>query len=88
MFAYILRAENVPVTPQTEDFFRRFIQTPGLLHAFELAGEANPDDTLLVAIWESRQAAESYLNEAPLRKEVDAAIPGVTRVMYEVRDSK
>lgn len=88
MFAYILRAPSLPDTAQGDEFFRRFTETPGLIHAFELAGVDDPGDQLVVAIWESREAAERYLNEAPLRKEVDGAIPGVTRTMYEVHASR
>ena len=88
MFAYILRAPGVTPTTQTEEFFRRFIETPGLLHAFDLQGVDDPRDAVLVAVWEDQAAAERYLNAAPLRKEVDAAFPTVTRTMYEVQASK
>ncbi|MEX2446633.1 MAG: hypothetical protein WD734_04790 [Dehalococcoidia bacterium] len=88
MFAYTLRSRMAPDTEQGDDFFRRFIETPGLTHAFELRGVDDPSETLLVAIWETREAAERYLNEAPLRREVDQAIPDVTRTMYEVRATK
>jgi quinol monooxygenase YgiN len=85
MFAYLLRAPAPPDEEQGNEFFRRFLENPGLLHAFDLSRIDNPDDNVVVAIWENREAAERYLNGAPLRKEVDAAIPGVTRTMYEVR---
>ena len=88
MFAYILRAPNAPASEQGDEFFRRFLETPGLLNAFDLTGLENPDEGLLVAIWENREAAERYLNEAPLRKEVDQAYPGITRTLYEVHASK
>jgi heme-degrading monooxygenase HmoA len=88
VFAYILSAPNTPESEQTNDFFRRFKETPGLLHAYDLIDANKPDQAMLVAVWESREAAERYLNQAPLRKEVDQAIPQVTRTMYEVRDSK
>ncbi len=88
MFAYILKAPNQPSTVQTDDFFRRFLETPGLLHAFDLSGVDNPQESLVVAIWESKQAAERYLASAPLKKEVDEAVPEVTRTMYEVRGGK
>ena len=87
MFAYILRV-NAPASEQTDEFFRRFKETPGLLHAYSLQGAENPDDGIAVAIWESKEAAERYLAGAPLRQQVDAEIPTVTRTMYEVRDSK
>jgi len=85
MFAYILKAPGTIANDQTDEFFRRFTQTPGLLHAFDLQGIDEPDDSVVVAIWESREAAQAYLDSAPLRKEVDDALPAVTRVMYEVR---
>lgn len=85
MFAYILRAHTRP-TDQTDEFFARFKGTAGLVHAFSLQGVDDPEDTVAVAIWESRQAAEGYL-ASQLRQEVDREMEGVTRTMYEVRDS-
>ena len=85
MFAYILRAPDVPQNEQTEEFFRRFLEEPGLLHAFDLYGVDNPSENLVVAIWESREAAERYLDQAALRREIDESIPKVTRTKYEVR---
>lgn len=35
MLCYILRANAVP-GEQSDEFFERFKQTPGLLHAFDL----------------------------------------------------
>ena len=87
MFAYILRARQEPNT-QFAEFFRRFKETPGLLHAYSLEGEENPSDGLVVAIWESREAAQRYLERSPLRREVDQAVPSVTRTFYTVLDSK
>ena len=87
MFAYILRIHAAP-SEQAEDFFRRFKETPGLLHAFNLQGVDDPEDGIAVAIWENREAAERYLEGTPLRREVDEAYPTVTRTMYEVLDSK
>jgi heme-degrading monooxygenase HmoA len=88
MFAYVLRARQIPDDGQSDEFFRRFTQTPGLLHAFDLRGVEDPDENLVVAVWESREAAERYLGGDPLRQEVDRAIPGITRTMYEVTGSK
>jgi hypothetical protein len=88
MFAYVLRAPGTPPSDQTDDFFRRFSQTPGLVHAFDLQGREDPGEGLVVAIWESREAAEHYLNQAPLRREVDSKVPQVTRTLYDVRASK
>lgn len=87
MFAYILRVHQAP-NEQTNEFFRRFKQTPGLLDAYSLQGEQDLDESLTVAIWESREAAERYLNESRLRREVDKATPSVTRTFYKVLDSK
>jgi heme-degrading monooxygenase HmoA len=87
MFAYILRARQEP-SERTDEFFRRFKEQPGLLHAYSLQGEDDPTDGAVVAIWESRAAAESYLQSAPLRRDVDQAVSGVTRTLYTVRDSK
>lgn len=87
MFSYIVRADAIP-DEQSNEFFERFKQTPGLLHAFDLRGVDDPDDSLVVAIWQDRKAAEDYLNKSPLRKEVDQTISGVTRTMYEVLNHK
>lgn len=87
MFAYILSAKALP-TAQSNEFFRRFKETPGLVHAFSLQGVDDPEDSLAVAIWESREAAEDYLRTSPLRQEVDQTLPTVTRKMYEILDSK
>ena len=87
MFSYILKV-HAPSDAQTDEFFRRFMSTPGLLHAYDLQGVDDPDDAVVVAIWDSRQAAEAYLRESPLRQEVDSTFPAATRTMYEVRASK
>lgn len=87
MFAYILRADAA-ANEQTNEFFRRFTETPGLLHAYSLQGESNPNETLIVAIWDSREAAEQYLSNSSLKQEVDRAVPSVTRTMYTVVDAK
>lgn len=47
MFAYILHAPNTPRTDETEAFFRRFTETPGLLHAFELMEEGDSSSGLV-----------------------------------------
>jgi heme-degrading monooxygenase HmoA len=88
MFAYILYAPNTPQTPQTEEFFRRFTETPGLLYAFDLMAEDGQHEAAVVAVWDSRESAERYLNQAPLRREVDELMPQIRRVMYRVVDSK
>lgn len=85
MFAYLLRAPAPPDEAQGDEFFHRFLETPGLLHAFELVGVEDSNENVVVAVWEDREAAERYLNSNPLRQEVDEAMPGVTRTMYEVR---
>ena len=86
MFAYILRVHTVP-SAATDDLFRRFKETPGLLHAYSLQGVDDPAEGEVVAIWDSRDSAEAYLR-SQFRQQVDQSIPGVTRTMYEVRDSK
>lgn len=87
MFSYILKI-HMPADAQSDEIFERFKKTPGLLHAYDLQGVDDPDDAVVVTIWESRKAADTYLEESALRKEVDAAYPKVTRTMYEVRNSK
>jgi hypothetical protein len=87
MFAYILYAPSTPRTPETDEFFRRFTESPGLLHAFDLLTE-DGNDGAVVAVWDSRESAERYLSSSPLRQEVDQLLPQVRRVMYNVTDSK
>jgi heme-degrading monooxygenase HmoA len=87
MFAYILRVHAAP-DAQAREFFRRFKDTPGLLHAFDLQGVEDAKDAAVVAVWEDQGAAERYLKAAPLRREVDEAYPAITRIMYEVLDAK
>lgn len=87
MFAYILRARE-PRSDATDEFFRRFKDTPGLLHAYSLQSEDDPNDSIAVAIWESREAAERYLQSSPLKREIDQTVPSVTRTFYSVLDSK
>ena len=87
MFAYILRVHQAP-SDETNEFFRRFKDTPGLLHAYSLQSEDDPNGSVAVAIWESREAAERYLQSSPLKRDVDLALPTVTRTFYSVVDSK
>lgn len=87
MFSYILRL-HAPADTQSDEFFRRFKQTPGLLHAYNLQGVEDPEDGVVVTVWESRDAAEAYLQGSELRKDVDRAYPAISRTMYDVRDSK
>ncbi len=87
MFAYILHVHMAP-NETTDEFFRRFKEVPGLLQAYSLQGEEDPEDSATVAIWESKEAAERYLSSHPLRREVDRTTPQVTRTMYRVRDAK
>ncbi|WP_332699089.1 antibiotic biosynthesis monooxygenase family protein [Devosia sp.] len=87
MFSYILRL-HAPTDTQSDEFFRRFKQTPGLHHAYNLQGVEDAEDGVVVTIWDSRDAAEAYLQKSELRKDVDKAYPAITRTMYNVRDSK
>ncbi|HSH11283.1 MAG TPA: hypothetical protein VLA10_05810 [Ilumatobacter sp.] len=88
MFAYILRAPGTPRTEETDEFFRRFVDTPGLVHAFDLQGVDDPEDVVVLAVWEDRDAAQRYLTAHPLRQEVDEKLPTITRTMYDVIGSK
>ncbi len=87
MFAYILRVRS-RATEQTDEFFRKFKETPGLLQAYSIQAADDSEDSGVVAIWESRAAAEQYLKESQLRQTVDRSVPGLTRTLYEVRDSR
>ena len=87
LFAYVLRVHQAP-SDETNEFFRRFKETPGLLNAYSLQGEDDPNDSVAIAIWESREAAERYLQSSPLKRDVDQAMPTVTRTFYSVLDGK
>jgi len=87
MTVYILRAQQAP-NEQIAGFFRRFKETPGLLHAYDLQGEDDPSETVVVAVWESKEAADRYLKSSSLRNEVDQAVPSARRTFYNVLDSK
>ena len=86
MFASTTRAPGIR-QDQSLEFFRRFKDTSGLLHAYFLKGADGFEDAQIVSIWESRDALEEYLRASPLRREVDQVAP-VARAMYEVLDSK
>lgn len=89
MFAYTLKLRAKPEDQEKGDeFFRRFKETPGLVHAFSLQGVDDPGDVFVLAVWEGRDAAEAYLKKADLRRDVDKAFPDVTRTMYDVVDMK
>jgi heme-degrading monooxygenase HmoA len=87
MFAYILQV-RATANDETDEFFRRFTEEPGLIHAFDMYRLDDPEENVVVAVWETREAAERYLTESALRKEVDQTLPEVTRTKYEVRASK
>lgn len=85
MFAYILRMHSDE--QPSDEYFERFKATPGLLHAYDLKGVDDPTEMLVVAVWKDKAAADEYLNNAPLRREIDQTFPGVTRTMYQVLNS-
>jgi heme-degrading monooxygenase HmoA len=87
MFAYVLRTTQAH-GERAKDIFRRFKESPGLLHAYLLQGEADANDAIMVAIWESREAAERHLAASPLPREWDQTAPDTTRPFYTVLDSK
>ena len=87
MFAYILKSDPVD-DAVSDEFFKRFKSTPGLLHAYDMRGADDPNDQIVVTVWEDRKAADEYLSKSALRKEVDQTVSGVTRTMYDVRDHK
>ena len=91
MFAYVVRssyAMKKEDEARNAELFRRFTEAPGLVHAYRLHGTDGHDDAMIVTIWQNRKAAETYLKDHPLRREVDTTLSDVTRTMYEVWDSK
>lgn len=75
-------------TAKSDEFFRRYKETPGLVHAYFLEEEGEPNKAEIVSIWESKEDFSRYVESAPLRREVDEAIPSVKRIGYKVVDSK
>jgi len=75
MFAYILRVQAAP-DEQAKEFFERFKETPGLLHAFDLQGVDDSEDGVVVAVWESREAAERYLGGRAAATRSGPGLPG------------
>jgi hypothetical protein len=76
-----------PTTGEREkdELFRRFVKdTPGVLHAYQLESSTGG---ATVTIWESQAARDAYMASS-LRSDVDAALPGLTRDVYEVIGSK
>ena len=88
MFVHILSTQQGPPTERTAELFQRFKDVPGLEQAFSLQSEDDPNEGYVVAIWESRESADRYLEEHPLRRSVDEAMPGVTRKLFRVLDAK
>ena len=87
MFAYILKSDPVD-DAVSDEFFKRCKSTPGHLHAYDTRGANDPNDQIVVTVWEDRKAADEYLSKSALRKEVDQTVSGVTRTMYHVREHK
>ena len=76
---------SFPRQPDT-GLFEKFVkETPGVVSAYQLKGEGSDDATFTV--WESAAAREAYL-QSQLRKEVDSALPGLKRTVFEVMKSK
>ncbi len=86
MFVHMIRGDLAP-NDYTSALFEGFKQIPGLLHAYLLQPEDNPNETALVAVWESREAAEDYFSKSPLRAKVDTTVPNVRRRLFRVIDS-
>jgi heme-degrading monooxygenase HmoA len=84
MLAVIMKFPQQP-GPENDKLFKRFVdETPGVVHAYQLEGT---DGGTTITFWESEKARDAYLN-SPLRNVVDAALPGLNRTVYNVRNSK
>ena len=68
-----------------DELFHRFVrETPGVLNAYQLE---SPDGGATVTIWESQEARDAYM-KTMLKTDVDTALPGLTREVYAVINSK
>ncbi len=89
MFACIVATHTR--APENEapimEYYNKFLETPGLLHAYVSRGMDDPMAVRSVAVWESREACERYL-ESQLRGQIDYALPPINRVTYEVTAGK
>jgi hypothetical protein len=75
-------------TPASEQsLLDRFAATPGLLHFFQLVPGEGEGDRLGVAMWESEQALDAYI-ESDLGQQVLRDNPDATRVIYTVNQVK
>ncbi len=84
MIAVIMKYPQPPGPPNDKLFERFVAETPGVIGAYQLEGA---DGGTTITIWESEEVRDAYL-KSPLRTEIDAALPGLTRTLYKVRNSK
>lgn len=67
------------------ELFQRFVsETPGVVHAYRLEGA---DGGATITIWESQAARDAYMKSS-LRTDVDTALPGLTREIFDVVNVK
>ncbi len=88
MFVHVFEAEFGLPSERTAELFRRFKETPGLLHAYSLQRADDPAAGMVIGVWESRDAYNQYLEHSPLRREADVAVRGARRTLYDVLDRK
>lgn len=69
---------------EKDELFKRFIKTPGVVHAYQLENDAGG---ATVTVWESQAARDAYMASS-LRSDVDTALPGLTREVFNVRSTK
>jgi hypothetical protein len=87
MLAVILRLEGRR-DETTDDIFRRFKSTEGVVAAYQLVGVDNPEDLVTFTVWKDDASRLKYMNESPIKREVDLTWKKQTRTVYTVRDSK
>ena len=87
MLAVILRIEGRR-DETADNLFQRFKSTEGVVATYQLEGVDNPNDLVTFTVWKDEASRMKYMNESPLKKEVDRAWSKQTRTVYTVRDSK
>ncbi len=85
MIASIL---TIPTTPDAkgDDLFQRFTNTPGLHHAYQLESMDGAAEVVVVSVWESAEARDTYM-KGQLMEEVNRAYEQQSRKVYRVRNS-
>jgi heme-degrading monooxygenase HmoA len=82
MYASILRGDRERATGDVEGLWKRVTEQPGLVVAYVLANVADLSDGMVLSIWESEEAFNTYAI-SDLRAQVEA-VGALSRTNYFV----